>query len=124
MPTERVFFALGAVMAFLGVALGAFGAHGLRDARSPADLATWDTAARYQQVHALALLAAAWAATQWPSWRVQSAGWLFVVGIVLFSGSLYALVLSGQRGLGAVAPLGGLSFLAGWVLLAWAALRG
>lgn len=121
---ERVFFAMGAVSALLGVAMGAFGAHGLRDSHSAADLGTWDTGARYQLIHALALLAVAWAQTQWPSWRVPAAGWLFVAGTVVFSGSLYTLVLTGQRWMGAVTPLGGLCFLAGWALLAWAAVRG
>lgn len=121
---ERTFFALGAVLGLVGVALGAFGAHGLRASRPPADLATWDTAARYQLIHALALFAVAWAATQWPSWRVHAAGWLLVAGIVIFSGSLYTLVLTGQRWMGAITPLGGVCFLAGWALLAWAAVRG
>ena len=121
---ERTFFGLGAVLAMVGVALGAFGAHGLRGTLSPADMATFETGVRYQLVHALGLLAAAWAATRWPSGTVQVAGWLFVAGIVVFSGSLYTLVLSGQRWLGAVTPLGGVCFLAGWALLAWAAFRG
>ena len=121
---ERTFFGLGAVFAFLGVALGAFGAHGLRATLSPADLATFEVGVRYQMYHALALLAVAWASTRWESASVAASGWLFVAGIVVFSGSLYVLVLTGQRWLGAVTPIGGVAFLAGWALLAWAALRG
>ena len=121
---ERVFFALGAAFAFLGVALGAFGAHALRGMLSPADLATFETGVRYQMYHALALLGVAWAASRWAGPAVSTAGWLFVAGILVFSGSLYVLVLSGQRWLGAVTPLGGLCFLAGWAFLAWGALKG
>lgn len=121
---ERTFFGLGAILAMVGVALGAFGAHGLRGTLSPADMATFETGVRYQLIHALGLLAAAWAATRWPSGTVHVAGWLFVAGIVVFSGSLYTLVLSGQRWLGAVTPLGGVCFLVGWALLAWTAFRG
>jgi uncharacterized membrane protein YgdD (TMEM256/DUF423 family) len=121
---ERSFFAAGALFGLLGVALGAFGTHGLRGTLSPADLATFETGVRYQLIHALALLAAAWAATRWPGGAVHAAGWLFVAGIVVFSGSLYTLVLTGHRWLGAVTPIGGLCFLVAWGLLAWAALRG
>lgn len=120
---ERRFFALGAVFGFLAVALGAFGAHGLRGRLTPNDMAVYETGVRFQMYHALALLAVAWAATRWPVGSLRLAGWLFVAGIVLFSGSLYALVLTGHRALGAVTPLGGLSFLAAWALLAWTALR-
>jgi len=122
---ERRFFALGALFGFLGVALGAFGAHALRSRLSPSDLAVYETGVRYQMYHALALLAVAWATSQWPTaGTVRLAGWLFIVGILLFSGSLYALVLTGHRALGAVTPLGGLAFLLAWALLAWTALRG
>ncbi len=121
---DRTFFGLGAVFAFLGVALGAFGAHALRGSLGAADLATFETGVRYQVYHALALLATAWAVTRWSGGTAQVAGWLFVAGIVLFSGSLYVLVLAGQRWMGAVTPFGGLCFLAAWALLAWTALRG
>jgi uncharacterized membrane protein YgdD (TMEM256/DUF423 family) len=122
---ERRFFTMGAVFGFLAVALGAFGAHALRDHLAPSEQVTYETAVRYQMYHALALLAVAWATSQWPAaWTLRVAGWLFVVGILLFSGSLYALVLSGHRMLGAVTPLGGLAFLLAWALLAWTALRG
>jgi uncharacterized membrane protein YgdD (TMEM256/DUF423 family) len=115
--TERLFFLLGAISAFIAVAAGAFGAHGLRARLEPASLAIFETAARYQMYHALALLAVAWAVTRWPGpWAVR-AGWLFVIGTVIFSGSLYALSLSGVRWLGAITPLGGLAYLAGWICL-------
>jgi uncharacterized membrane protein YgdD (TMEM256/DUF423 family) len=119
----RTFFLLGAVFGGLGVALGAFGAHALRAALSPADLATFEIGVRYQLVHAVALLAVAWATTQWSSATVSLAGWAFTVGIVVFSGSLYTLVLTGQRWLGAITPIGGVAFLLGWGLLAWTAFR-
>lgn len=121
---ERTFFALGAVLAGVGVALGAFGAHALKARLAPDMLAVWETGVRYQLVHALALLAVAWAATRWPGSMVQASGWLFVAGTLLFSGSLYALALSGMRGLGAVTPLGGAAWIVGWALLAWGAWRG
>jgi uncharacterized membrane protein YgdD (TMEM256/DUF423 family) len=116
---ERTFFALGAALAGIAVAAGAFGAHGLRGRLEPEMLAVFETAVRYQMYHALALLAVAWATTRWPDGGAGLAGWLFVAGIVVFSGSLYVLALSGLRWLGAVTPLGGLCFLAGWGTLAW-----
>jgi uncharacterized membrane protein YgdD (TMEM256/DUF423 family) len=117
-------FAVGAWLGAAGVALGAFGAHGLKD-RVPAErLAVWDTAAKYHLIHALALLAAAWASERWPGTPSTSAAWLFLAGIVVFSGSLYALTLTGMKGLGAITPLGGVCFIAGWVCLALAAMRG
>lgn len=120
----RLFFALGAVFGGIGVMLGAFGAHALRDALSAQDLATFETGVRYQLVHALALLACAWAASEWEAATATAAGWAFVTGIVVFSGSLYVLVLSGQRWLGAITPIGGVAFIVGWALLAWTAVRG
>ena len=120
---ERTFFGLGALFAFAGVALGAFGAHALRATLSPADLATFETGVRYQMYHAFGLFVVAWAASRWAGTPVNVAGWLFVVGVLVFSGSLYALVLTGHRWLGAVTPLGGLCFLAGWAILAWSAFR-
>lgn len=121
---DRLFFALGALSAGLGVALGAFGAHALKARLSPDMLAVWETGVRYQLVHALGLLAVAWALARWPGSAVQASGWLFVAGTLLFSGSLYALALSGVRGLGAVTPLGGAAWIVGWALLAWGAWRG
>jgi uncharacterized membrane protein YgdD (TMEM256/DUF423 family) len=118
---DRLFFVLGAGSGFVAVAAGAFGAHALRTRLAPDLLAVFETAARYQMYHALALLAVAWAAARWPGPLPQWAGWLFVGGTVLFSGSLYALALSGVRWLGAITPLGGAAFLAGWICLALAA---
>ena len=118
---DRLFFTLGSLSAFIAVALGAFGAHALK-ARLPADLlAVFETGVRYQLTHALALLAVAWACTRWPGTAVNASGWLFVVGTVIFSGSLYALALTGVRWLGAVTPIGGVAWLAAWLCLAWAA---
>ena len=121
---DRLFFGLGAASAFIAVAAGAFGAHALRSRLSPDLLAAFETGARYQMYHALALIAAAWATARWPGSLIQWAGWLFVIGTVLFSGSLYALALSGVRWLGAVTPFGGVAFLGGWVCLVVAAVRG
>jgi uncharacterized membrane protein YgdD (TMEM256/DUF423 family) len=118
---DRVFFGLGALSAGLAVALGAFAAHGLRARLSAEALATFETGARYHMYHALALLAVAWAVSRWPGAWTLAAGWLFVAGTVLFSGSLYLLAVTGVRTLGAVTPFGGLAFLLGWVALAWAA---
>jgi uncharacterized membrane protein YgdD (TMEM256/DUF423 family) len=120
---DRFFFALGSASALVAVAAGAFGAHGLRARLAPDLLAVFETGARYQMYHALALIGVAWAVTRWPGpWPVR-AGWLFAVGTLLFSGSLYALALSGVRWLGAVTPLGGLAFLAGWTCLLLSMLR-
>jgi uncharacterized membrane protein YgdD (TMEM256/DUF423 family) len=118
---ERLFFVIGSVSAFVAVALGAFAAHALKARLDAGTLATFEIGVRYQMVHALALLAVAWAQTRWPGTLTIAAGWLFIAGTLLFSGSLYLLVLSGARWLGAVTPLGGLAFLAGWLCLAWAA---
>jgi uncharacterized membrane protein YgdD (TMEM256/DUF423 family) len=121
---ERTFLGLGALSALVAVVAGAFGAHALKARLGPDLLATFETGVRYQMYHALGLTAVAWAASRWPSGATAAAGWLFVAGTFLFSGSLYGLALGGARWLGAVAPIGGGAFLAGWVLLAWAALRG
>lgn len=121
---DRLFVGLGALSGLMGAAAGAFGAHALKE-RLPADLlAVFEVGVRYQMYHALALVGTAWAVTRWPGGAAQAAGWLFVAGTVIFSGSLYVLALSGQRWWGAVTPLGGVAFLAGWACLAWAALRG
>src|SRR5579859_6631171 len=119
----RVFLAIGCLSAFLGVALGAFAAHGLKSRLDANMLAVFETGVRYQMYHALGLLAVGWACTRWPGWATTSSGWLFVAGTVLFSGSLYVLALSGVRWLGAITPLGGVAFLAGWGCLAWAVLK-
>jgi uncharacterized membrane protein YgdD (TMEM256/DUF423 family) len=121
---DRVFATLGASLAFLGVALGAFGAHALRARLTPADLAIFETGVRYQMYHALALLFVAWAATRWPGGLVYAAGWAFLIGVLVFSGSLYVLVLSGLRWMGAITPLGGVALLLGWAMLAWRIFKG
>jgi uncharacterized membrane protein YgdD (TMEM256/DUF423 family) len=108
---------------FLAVALGAFGAHGLRQRLSPEMLAIFETGVRYHVYHALALLAVAWVADKNPESFANAAGWAFTLGIVVFSGSLYILSISGIRWLGAVTPLGGVALLVGWVLLFLAAAR-
>ena len=114
---------MGAVVCGLGVVLGAFGAHGLRGRLDADMLAVFETGVRYQLIHGLGLLAVSWAASRWPGGWVGSAGWLFLAGIVVFSGSLYLLTLTGARWLGAITPIGGLCLIAGWVVLAVAALR-
>jgi uncharacterized membrane protein YgdD (TMEM256/DUF423 family) len=121
---DRLFLSLGAISAFLAVGAGAFGAHGLRARLTPDLLAVFETAARYQMYHALALLAVAWAVTRWPGGLAAWAGWLFVAGTLIFSGSLYLLALTGVRWLGAITPFGGVAFLAGWICLALAARQG
>jgi uncharacterized membrane protein YgdD (TMEM256/DUF423 family) len=121
---ERTFMVLGSLFAGSAVAAGAFAAHGLRDRLAPDLLAIFETGARYQMYHGLALLAVAWATARWPGSAAPAAGWLFVAGMVLFSGSLYVLALTETRWLGAITPLGGMAFLAGWVVLAWVAWRG
>jgi uncharacterized membrane protein YgdD (TMEM256/DUF423 family) len=120
----QIFFALGAIAALLAVAAGAFGAHALEARLTPDRLDTFKLGAQYQMYHALGLLAVAWATTRWPGGATTTAGWLFVAGIVIFAGTLYGLGLGGPRWLGAITPIGGTSFLLGWLLLAWAALRG
>lgn len=114
---------LGAALSGVAVAAGAFGAHALRARLAPGDLQVFETAARYQMYHGLALIAAGWVAERWPGPLTSAAGWCFLAGVVLFSGSLYALTLSGVRALGAITPLGGICFLAGWACLAFAAGR-
>lgn len=120
---HTTFFFLGSLLAGLAVALGAFGAHALRGRLPPERLETFETAVRYQLYHALALLAAALAL----GWRPAAtflllAGWSFIAGTLLFSGSLYLLVFTGNRRFGAITPLGGVAFLAGWICLALASL--
>jgi uncharacterized membrane protein YgdD (TMEM256/DUF423 family) len=116
-------YAMGAVAAGLGVALGAFGAHGLKPRVSPELMEIFETGVRFHMYHALGLLAVGWGAMRWPGVPVQIAGWAFTFGIVVFSGSLYLLAMTGIRWLGAVTPLGGVAFMIGWAALALAALR-
>lgn len=120
---DRVFFSSGALLAMIGVAAGAFGAHALKTRLNAEMLIIFETGARYQMYHALALLIVAWAQTRWPGALTNLSGWLFIIGIILFSGSLYLLSLTEQKWLGAITPLGGLAFLAGWLCLAVAAFK-
>ncbi len=122
---EKWFVVFGSGLMFLGVAAGAFGAHGLRPyfAQYPELAATYETAVRYHVYHALALFVAAWLAGKWPGNLPHWAGYCFLAGTFLFSGSLYLLVFTRLRWLGAVTPLGGVAFLAGWFCLCLAAWR-
>jgi uncharacterized membrane protein YgdD (TMEM256/DUF423 family) len=119
----RKFMLFGTISAFIGVAAGAFGAHGLGSRLTADLLAVYETGVRYELFHALALLFVGLAAARWPSRHWTRAGWSFVAGTVLFSGSLYALALTGTRGLGAITPIGGICFLMGWIFTGWAAWR-
>ncbi len=114
---DVLFFRIGVFLAGAAVALGAFGAHALRARVSPDLLAVFESGVRYQMYHALALIAISLGATRWSAAHLTAAGWLFVAGVVLFSGSLYLLTLTGVRWWGAVTPLGGVAFLAGWIAL-------
>ena len=120
---DRLLYIGAGVAAFLGVLLGAFAAHSLKAILAPDMLAVFDTAVRYQMYHAFALFAAAAGWARWPSKIFAIAGALFTLGIVLFSGSLYLLALTGTRWLGAITPLGGVAFLAGWLCLIIGAFR-
>ncbi len=113
--------AIGSLVAAIGVGFGAFGAHTLKERLTPEMLAVFETGARYQLIHALALIAVGLASAQWPAARFNPAGWAFLIGIVLFSGSLYVLAISDVRVLGAVTPFGGVAFISGWLLFALAA---
>ncbi|MEQ9520427.1 MAG: DUF423 domain-containing protein [Parvibaculum sp.] len=119
----KLWIILGTLNGFLAVGFGAFGAHGLKARASEADLAAFSTGADYHIYHALALFAVGWMASQAPSTFVSAAGWAFTLGILLFSGSLYYLGLTGSRALVLITPMGGTAFLIGWFCLAVAAYR-
>lgn len=119
MSSDRLFFAIGSTFAGIAVAAGAFGAHGLEGRIEPRMLEVFNTAAKYQMFQALALLAIAWAVTRWPNARLEIGGWLLTAGTLVFSGSLYLMVLTDARWLGAVTPVGGVLMIAGWAVLAW-----
>jgi uncharacterized membrane protein YgdD (TMEM256/DUF423 family) len=121
---SKLFFVAGALLGCLGVAAGAFGAHALATRLAADRLELFELAVRYQLIHALALMAASVAAQRWPGATSHAAGWLLLVGTLVFCGTVYALAFSAPRILGAVTPIGGLSLIAGWLLLAVAALRG
>jgi uncharacterized membrane protein YgdD (TMEM256/DUF423 family) len=122
---DKTFFILGSIAAGLAVALGAFGAHALKERLTPDLLQTFEIGVRYHMYHALALFAVAFAISKWPAsnWPL-AAGWLFVVGIVIFSGSLYLLAATGVKWLGAITPIGGVAFIGGWVCLIMTGLQG
>ena len=113
---DRTLLIAGSLSALLAVGLGAFGAHGLASRLTPSDLDTFEIAVRYQMYHALALLFLGVALERWPGSLGAWAGWGFIVGTLVFSGSLYVLVLTGVRWLGAVTPIGGLALILGWLL--------
>jgi uncharacterized membrane protein YgdD (TMEM256/DUF423 family) len=115
--------ATGAVFAGLGVAAGAFGAHMLKPILDAGMLGVFETAVRYQMYHALGLCLVGWIGDRHSTFHLAAVGWLFTIGIVLFSGSLYLLSLSGIRWVGALTPLGGAAFLAGWALFAWTVIK-
>jgi uncharacterized membrane protein YgdD (TMEM256/DUF423 family) len=123
--SARLTLVVASLAMFLAVALGAFGAHALKSRLSADMTAVWHTAVQYHAWHSLALFALGLLMLHWPErLGLGFAAWMFVAGIVLFSGSLYALALTGARGLGAVTPIGGVAFLVGWAVLAWAIGRG
>ena len=121
---DRLFFILGSLFAGAAVGTGAFGAHGLQKMVGPEQLVTWGKAAQYQMYHALALFIVAWALTHWQKQAklLTISGWFFVAGSVLFSGSLYLMVLT-DINLGYITPLGGVAYVIGWLGLAVAAWR-
>lgn len=121
---DRFLVTAGAIAAGLAVVLGAFGAHALEGRVTPERLETFETGVRYQMYHSLALLFVGWAAVQHLGGLAMWAGYLFIFGIIVFSGSLYLLVLTDTGWLGAVTPFGGAAFIAGWGLLVWALLQG
>jgi uncharacterized membrane protein YgdD (TMEM256/DUF423 family) len=116
---SQFFLALGTAFAGSGVAAGAFGAHAIKGILDVPMLQAFETATRYQMYHAFGLCIVSWAIDRYPEQRLEHTGWLFTIGILLFSGSLYVVSLAGIRWLGAVTPIGGLAFLAGWALLGW-----
>jgi len=120
--TERAILVVSALYGLLGVAAGAFGAHALEGRLPPGDLAIFETAVRYQLLHAVALLAVAGLGGR--GYAVATPAWSFTLGVLIFSGSLYLLVLTGARWLGAITPIGGIALLVGWAALAWSAVRG
>ncbi len=124
MTIDRIFILIGSILGFTGVVAGAFGGHLLKNRLSPEMLAVYETGTRYHLIHALALLSCGWAVSQYPNAQMRSAGWLFMAGTILFSGSLYALALTGIKAFGAITPIGGMLFLAGWLMLAVGAMRG
>lgn len=124
MIADKLFLLCGCVVTGSGVALGAFGAHGLRRVLTPEMLSVYQTGVLYQLIHGVALLAVGLAARHYGGGAITIAGWLLLLGTVLFSGSLYVLAVSSIRGIGLLTPLGGVAFIAGWVALFIGVLRG
>lgn len=124
MSADKVFILMGAILGFLGVALGAFGAHFLKSRLSSDMLSVFETGVKYHLIHALALLILSWITTQYPHSLIRLSGWLFFAGVLIFSGSLYILAGTGVKAWGAVTPMGGLLLLAGWLSLAIGIARG
>ncbi|OZI64200.1 DUF423 domain-containing protein [Bordetella genomosp. 1] len=122
--TDRTLIILAALNMIVAVGAGAFGAHGLKQTLGTDMLAVWQTGVQYHLIHALGLFAIALMGARYASPQLAIAGWLMFAGIVLFSGSLYALALTGTRILGIITPIGGTAFLAAWALVGWAAWRG
>lgn len=121
---ERTFFIVAAVSAFISVAAGAFGAHGLKSRLTPEMLTVFEVGVRYQMYHSFGLFVVSWACERFPSSSTTTtSGWLFIAGIIIFSGSLYLLSITGLKWLGAITPIGGLAFLFGWIMLAWSAVQ-
>ena len=121
-PSQR-FLVLGSILAGSGVAAGAFGAHALKEILDAPMLQVFETATRYVMYHAFGLCIVSWAIDRYPGQRLEKSGWLFILGILLFSGSLYVVSLAGIRWMGAVTPVGGLAFMIGWLLLGWGVWR-
>lgn len=119
--SQKWLLVLGACMGFISVAMGAFGAHALKSRLEPDMLSVFEVGARYQMYHALAIFLAVWVSTLAPGLFAPWSGWLFAAGILVFSGSLYALALTGIRIFGAITPIGGVLLLVGWLCLAMAA---
>lgn len=122
--SSRRLIAVGCILAGIGVAAGAFGAHMLKTMLEPPMLAAYDTGTRYQMYHAFGMILAGMAARLYGDPRVVTAGWIFAVGMVMFCGSLYGIALAGQKWLGPITPLGGLTFIIGWGLFGWRLWRG
>ncbi len=120
---KTLFFVLGSGFSLLSVLFGAFGAHTLKDSLSKEMLDYFEVGVRYQMYHAIGLIVVAWAMSQWQNALTNAAGWCFLAGILIFSGSLYILSLTGMRWLGAITPIGGLAFIAGWCCLIIAAFQ-
>ena len=121
-PSQK-FLMIGTILAGSGVAAGAFGAHALKEILDAPMLQVFETATRYLMYHAFGLCIVSWAIDRYPEQGLQKSGWLFIAGILLFSGSLYGVSLAGIRWLGAVTPVGGLTFIVGWLLLGWGVWR-